>query len=86
MDPGGALMSDTPMVDVIRQALPATGEHGGRTWEDWAEGVLEAICERRDQVFGPGNDKVWGPGEWVRCADCPDATGFPSYHHRAVHT
>jgi hypothetical protein len=39
----------------------------------------------RDERFKPGNDKVWGEGNWIRCEGCPDSLGYPSYHHKDAH-
>lgn len=40
----------------------------------------------RDSRFKKGNDRIWGAGNWIRCARCPDSTGFPSYHHKDAHS
>lgn len=50
-----------------------------------AEAVLGALLARREAAFAPGNDKVWGEGNWIACDRCPDAVGFPSFHHREFH-
>lgn len=39
----------------------------------------------RDDRFREGNDKVWGAGNWVRCATCLDSLGYPAYHHKDHH-
>lgn len=42
--------------------------------------------DERDRRFAPGNDQVWGPGNWVRCPTCPhDSLGREVYHHRDAH-
>jgi hypothetical protein len=47
--------------------------------------LLLAILAERRARFGPGNDELWGPGNWVECAQCPDSFGFPAFHHRLAH-
>ena len=40
----------------------------------------------RDAHFAPGNDYIWGEGNWIRCAICPlDSAGFEVYHHKDHH-
>jgi hypothetical protein len=42
--------------------------------------------EERDARFVPGNDRIWGPGNWVRCPTCPrDSAGNEVYHHKDAH-
>lgn len=31
------------------------------------------------------SDETWGPGNWVRCPQCLDSLGDPSYHHVNFH-
>lgn len=41
----------------------------------------------RDRRFAPGNDRIWGEGNWIRCPICPyDSRGFEVYHHKDAHT
>jgi len=48
--------------------------------------ALYEADEDRDARFAPGNDKIWGEGNWVKCAICPrDATGRLTYHHKNYH-
>lgn len=45
----------------------------------------ETLAER-DARFAPMNDRMWGAGNWVRCADgCADSFGLPTYHHKDYH-
>ena len=30
-------------------------------------------------------DRMWGPGQWVRCENCPKYDGVV-YHHRDYHS
>lgn len=40
----------------------------------------------RDAAFAPTNDSIWGPGNWVKCYQCPsDRKGNPVYHHIEAH-
>jgi hypothetical protein len=42
--------------------------------------------EERDARFAPGNDKLWGPGNWIRCPICPhDYFDHEVYHHKDAH-
>jgi hypothetical protein len=42
--------------------------------------------EERDARFAPGNDKLWGPGNWIRCPTCPhDYFDHEVYHHKDAH-
>lgn len=46
----------------------------------------EFADKMRDEHFAPGNDRIWGAGNWVRCETCPpDSNGQGVYHHRAAH-
>jgi hypothetical protein len=67
----------------------AIGETEPPEPEDWhyyaADAAIDVLLKWRDDHFEDGNDKVWGQGNWVRCSDCPDGTGLPSYHHRDTH-
>ncbi len=47
-------------------------------WRNW-------FLVDRDARFAPGNDKVWGKGQWVRCDTCVDSLGYPAYHHKNHH-
>jgi hypothetical protein len=41
----------------------------------------------RDAKFAPENDRLWGAGNWIRCATCPlDSEGRQVYHHRRAHS
>lgn len=43
--------------------------------------------EERDARFAPGNDRIWGAGNWIRCSICPhDSLGREIYHHRGHHS
>lgn len=40
----------------------------------------------RDIWFAPGNNALWGEGNWVRCSVCPhDEAGCEVYHHKEFH-
>ena len=42
--------------------------------------------EERDARFTPGNDRIWGPGNWYRCPICPhDSEDREVYHHVEAH-
>ena len=42
--------------------------------------------EERDARFTPGNDKIWGEGNWVRCSVCEhDSKDREVYHHKDAH-
>lgn len=51
-----------------------------------AEIAYNTVLNHRDELFGPGNDEVWGAGNWMRCDQCIDHLGLPSYHHVSVHS
>lgn len=43
--------------------------------------AVESDAER-DERFAPGNDRIWGASNWVRCSICPtDSNGRQVYHH-----
>ena len=49
----------------------------------WAEPESD---DARDDRFRALNDRLWGPGRWIRCAWCPrDAEGREVYHHIEAH-
>lgn len=36
--------------------------------------------------FAPGNDEIWGEGNWIRCSICPhDYYDREVYHHKDAH-
>lgn len=40
----------------------------------------------RDAEFAPGNDRIWGVDNWIKCYECPrDSLGDPVYHHKNNH-
>jgi hypothetical protein len=53
----------------------------------WRSKDFERDGPDRDAYFAPGNDHLWGDGEWVKCYEprCRDDRGLPSFHHRLFH-
>lgn len=49
-------------------------------------GWQEYDIQLRDARFAPINNRIWGEGNWVRCAQCPrDDRGNEVYHHKEAH-
>jgi hypothetical protein len=73
-----------------------TKAHPKRRWREVvATGGLSLLTEdehretdeERDARFAPENDRIWGPGNWVRCPTCPrDSEGREVYHHVKAHS
>lgn len=46
---------------------------------------MEANRVAHVERYRPGNDALWGPGNWVMCMTCPPAGGRPVFHHKDAH-
>lgn len=38
------------------------------------------------QRFAPGNDDIWGKGNWIMCTQHNCMNRKPVFHHRDFHT